>query len=770
MATIDRRGATVSAADPPVATNPNPDLAIKTAVRVATTGANIALAGLLTIDGVALAAGDRVLVKDQTDQTTNGIYVAQSGNWQRAIDAQNNSQWTTGTQVLVTGGAANAGAEFELTAAGPVVLGATAMTFALIPVAYAALASAAQGLNFVRAAYAANHSLANGEKGRTIALGGNAFFTLTVGNPAGFDANFAVVVFNEDAYTGPGSGRGKTVSLFGLASFVLWPGQSFILVNDNNAWVTVGRPARWKAPLGTTIELFLDAALGRDTNDGLAAGSGNALQTLGVLGAFANIIDAGYEAPPGVLVQLADGTYPGGLHWPGNFVGASGQAQFMVQGNAATPSNVVIQGGVNLFDGARLELANLEISDASFGSCIALADNSMLRCEGGLVLGATAAASAQLFVASGSQFFMDGNMSVAAAPATGNGYFINAGDPGSMVNLANATITFTASVTYAKTFLISAGAVVECFNTTFSLGGNTVTGTKFAVTSPGALLTGGVDPNTLIPGTVNGSISFTGAGDAWTLDKQVPSTGTGNLVFATSPTLTTPSLGAAAATSLAATGAVTGNNLPLAVHTQKFTASGTYTPSTGMVFCVVEGVACGGGGGGGSSSGTGGGGGGGGAGESGRAVYTAATIGVSQAIVIGAAGAAGTTSAGATGGTGGTGGTCTFGGTLMSLAGGVGGNGAIAGSTAAGGAGGNAGGAGALCAGGSGSAGIGGIAGAIAGSGGASIYGSGGCGGGGAHNPTSAVAKGSGGGGGYSIQNGTAGAAGMFFITEFCTQ
>src|SRR5215471_2913619 len=108
MATIDRRGATVSAADPPIRTNPPPDLAWKAPVRVATTGSNINLTtgGLLTIDGVVLAAGDRVLVKDQTDATANGLYNAATGPWTRTIDAANNSQWAKGVQVAVTDGAA----------------------------------------------------------------------------------------------------------------------------------------------------------------------------------------------------------------------------------------------------------------------------------------------------------------------------------------------------------------------------------------------------------------------------------------------------------------------------------------------------------------------------------------------------------------------------------------------------------------------------------------------------------------------------------------
>jgi len=132
MATIDRRGAVISAADPPIATNPNPDLAWKAPVRVATTGANINLTagGLLTIDGVVLAAGDRVLVKDQTDATANGLYNAATGPWTRTIDAANNSQWAKGVQVVVTDGTLNATSNWQCTTASPITLGTSTITFA----------------------------------------------------------------------------------------------------------------------------------------------------------------------------------------------------------------------------------------------------------------------------------------------------------------------------------------------------------------------------------------------------------------------------------------------------------------------------------------------------------------------------------------------------------------------------------------------------------------------------------------------------------------
>jgi hypothetical protein len=60
-------------------------LKVLTSVKVATTE-NITLSGEQTIDGVSVVAGDRVLVKDQTDATQNGIYVVSATAWSRAGD------------------------------------------------------------------------------------------------------------------------------------------------------------------------------------------------------------------------------------------------------------------------------------------------------------------------------------------------------------------------------------------------------------------------------------------------------------------------------------------------------------------------------------------------------------------------------------------------------------------------------------------------------------------------------------------------------------
>lgn len=61
-------------------------LDVKASVVAATTG-NITLSGAQTIDGVSITAGMRVLVKAQTAQADNGIYVASNTSWSRAPDA-----------------------------------------------------------------------------------------------------------------------------------------------------------------------------------------------------------------------------------------------------------------------------------------------------------------------------------------------------------------------------------------------------------------------------------------------------------------------------------------------------------------------------------------------------------------------------------------------------------------------------------------------------------------------------------------------------------
>jgi hypothetical protein len=75
-------------------------------VRAATT-ASITLSGEQTIDTISVVGGDRVLVKNQSTTSQNGIYVVSAGAWTRATDNDEPAEFES-IAVLVTTGAVNA--------------------------------------------------------------------------------------------------------------------------------------------------------------------------------------------------------------------------------------------------------------------------------------------------------------------------------------------------------------------------------------------------------------------------------------------------------------------------------------------------------------------------------------------------------------------------------------------------------------------------------------------------------------------------------------
>lgn len=100
-------------------------VAVKAPVVTFTT-ANITLYGTQTINGIDLAAEDRVLVMAQTNSVENGIYNVKATNWQRAKDFNGNRDIVKGTRVLTADGAA----VFRVTSENPIVIDTDAITFA----------------------------------------------------------------------------------------------------------------------------------------------------------------------------------------------------------------------------------------------------------------------------------------------------------------------------------------------------------------------------------------------------------------------------------------------------------------------------------------------------------------------------------------------------------------------------------------------------------------------------------------------------------------
>jgi len=104
-------------------------LDIKQSVKAATTS-NITLSGTQTVDGVTLSVGDRVLVKNQTTQTQNGIYVVASSTWSRSTDADSSDEVTPGMFCFVEQGTTNGDTGWVLISDSSVItLGSTNLEF-----------------------------------------------------------------------------------------------------------------------------------------------------------------------------------------------------------------------------------------------------------------------------------------------------------------------------------------------------------------------------------------------------------------------------------------------------------------------------------------------------------------------------------------------------------------------------------------------------------------------------------------------------------------
>lgn len=103
-------------------------LSWKAAVRAATTTNGTlatAFANGQSVDGVTLVTGDRILLKNQTTQTENGIYVvAASGAPTRSTDADTGAELDSAA-VYVASGTTNGDKAFTQTTDAPITVGST---------------------------------------------------------------------------------------------------------------------------------------------------------------------------------------------------------------------------------------------------------------------------------------------------------------------------------------------------------------------------------------------------------------------------------------------------------------------------------------------------------------------------------------------------------------------------------------------------------------------------------------------------------------------
>jgi hypothetical protein len=361
-------------------------------------------------------------------------------------------------------------------------------------------------LSNVRSAQTATYTVLNTDNGKTIALGGAAFYTLSFNGTASYDTGFWVVVVNKDA------GRAKWLSIAGTTpSFYLWPGQSVIVLSQASQWRIIGK-TRWKLP-PSTLTINTDFVNGSDTlgiADGLATGAGAFKSVEHALSAILDEFDYyGYEVnPTKIIVLMAAGSTDSALiHFSphATAIGAQGGASIKIDGNGG-----FITAGMQFYYGAVVEIRNATISSNTAGvNAIDAQWGSKVIIQDGVTFAANAANLAAISVAHGSHVELDADITVSGAHTPGAGevsYLFLAVSGGFLQAALALTITLTASITVTNTVLTSECAGADLQNVTWALGGHTVTAVnKYSVTVNG-YLTGSAN----VPGSGAGSANTGG--------------------------------------------------------------------------------------------------------------------------------------------------------------------------------------------------------------------------------------------------------------------
>jgi len=221
-------------------------------VRVATT-ANITLSGEQTIDGIT-TSGSRVLVKNQTVQAENGIYVSAAGAWTRATDMDAASE-VDATFLVVEDGTVGAGTIW-VTASEVTTLGTDAIVFTQINSATDIVAGA--GLT---------------KTGLTLDIGTASVSRIVVNTD---NIDLATTAVAAGSYGGVSQVATFTVDAYGRltsAGQVTIEASNFIEIansdagytwTENNGSVDTGPYFRIVAPTGGGVRLSVD-----DTNDSI---------------------------------------------------------------------------------------------------------------------------------------------------------------------------------------------------------------------------------------------------------------------------------------------------------------------------------------------------------------------------------------------------------------------------------------------------------------------------------------------------------------------
>lgn len=302
----------------------------------------------------------------------------------------------------------------------------------------------------LRNAQTSSYAVANTDAGKTIALGGTAFYPLTFNAASGYDANFSAMVVNED------SSRGKTISCNGLSDFILWPGQSVLIYNDNNVWKKFPDKQLWMLSSQPT---FNANPAGSDSNDGLGTGSSGAFKTLG--GATANAYANVYTRDQGSIV--IDGGSNSFQEFLQVFYPLNGGGTLIFQNLTWLPPNAsfCLQFG----DGSLVGLTSVTLGSSAITSAAGLVtghNHGVLDVNAGVTVYNTGLGGNSLFGADyDSHFNINNGLTViAVSTANGGGFLYNGEGPRTVWNIGGPH-SYQGGVTMNRFAWVSNCSVME---------------------------------------------------------------------------------------------------------------------------------------------------------------------------------------------------------------------------------------------------------------------------------------------------------------------
>ena len=239
---------------------------------VAGTTANITLSGTQTIDGVAVVATDRVLVKNQTASADNGIYIASATAWSRAPD-MNTWVQVPGAYVFIEGGTTLADTGWVCTSDAGGTIGVTAITWAQFSGAGSGVSSITFGSTGLTPSTATNGAitvagtlaLTNGGSGQTTAQAAMNAFAGAVTSGSYLRGNGTNVVMNTiqvaDVPTLNQNTTGTAANVTGTVA----------ILNGGTGQTTASAAFNALSPITTTGDLILGT--GVNTASRLAIGA-----------------------------------------------------------------------------------------------------------------------------------------------------------------------------------------------------------------------------------------------------------------------------------------------------------------------------------------------------------------------------------------------------------------------------------------------------------------------------------------------------------------